>query len=112
MRVALKELKDIIATVDDEHEVVFGFDEAVLTIRCAGKILAMPGEGIPWAKHYRIRTGELRNLPKRLMTDRLGVSVWKTRLTIGQHSYAGVSVAESSEATNTKGLDLEISSQP
>jgi len=94
LRVALKELRWILSTAYD-GDVVFGFDGAVLTIRCAGKVVAMPGEGMPWAQRYTIRTEKLRNLPKRLMTERLEVSIWETRLTIGRNSYEGVSVAES-----------------
>lgn len=103
LRVALKSLGKILTTADDEAEVVFGFDGAVLTIRCVGKIVAMSGEGTPWRRHYTIPAEKLRNLPKRLMREWLEVSVWEGRLTIGRNSYAGVLVAESSQATKTNG---------
>lgn len=98
LRVALKTLREVLTTADKDEEVIFGFDGAVLTVQCIGKVIPMPGEGIPWPKHYTIQAGKIRNLPKRLMSERVEVSIWQTRLNIGRNSYEGISVAEAKDA--------------
>lgn len=89
-RVALKTLGEQLKTVDDEARVTFGFDGAVLTICCAGKVIAMPADGLPWAQGCSIRAGLLKeNLPKRLKHT-VEVSVWKAMLTINNRGYRPV----------------------
>jgi hypothetical protein len=90
LRVALKTLADNLATVSDETAVKLGFNDGVLMIRCGGKVVALPGEGLPWPKYYTILAGTLRHLPKRLMRERIEVSVWNEQLTIGRWAFAGV----------------------
>ncbi len=87
LRVALKTLGELLTTADGHEQVVFSFDGTLLTIRSAGKAVAMPAEGMPWPKHYQIPAERLRRLPKRLINDRIVVSVWGTRLNIGSNSY-------------------------
>ena len=53
------------------------------------KVLALPGEGLPWAVRFKVEARTLRHLPKRLTRDHIGVSIWESRLTLGNYSYAG-----------------------
>jgi hypothetical protein len=61
----------------------------VLSIRCNEKVLALPGEGFPWAVRFKVEARTLRRLPKRLMRERIGVSIWESHLTLGNYSYLG-----------------------
>jgi hypothetical protein len=87
MRLALKALAEMLALVADEEAVVFAFDEAVLTIRCSGKVVPLVAEGEPWPVRYAVAAGKRRQLPKRLMKSRIGVSVWDSNLEIGGWQY-------------------------
>ena len=90
LKLALNELAEILSMFGDETPVEFSFCDAVLTIRCADKVVALSGQGEPWPEHYRIPAGKLRELPKRLMNDSLEVSIWNGHLTIGHWRYDGV----------------------
>lgn len=89
-RVALRTLGGLLTMVDDEAPVIFRFDGTVLTIRCAGKLTAMPAEGLAWTQPYSIRAGALRMLPKRLMSDSVHISIRNSVLTIGNQCYKPV----------------------
>jgi len=43
----------------------------------------------PWAVRFKVEVRTLRHLPKRLTRDHIGVSIWESRLTLGNYSYAG-----------------------
>lgn len=90
MRLALRNLAEYLATLDDGALVELGFDGSVLSIRCGGKVVALPAEGKPWATHYMIPAEKLRHLPGRLMHERIGVSVWDSKLLIDRWVYEGV----------------------
>jgi len=89
LRVARKKLGEQLKSIDDEPPITLTFDGTLLTIRCAGKVIgAMPARGLQWTQEYSIKARSLREeLPKRLMTDTITVSVWKTRLAIGNCTY-------------------------
>lgn len=97
LRVALKTLRAILATARDEDTMEFGFDGAVLTMKCAGEVVALPAEGSSWPERLAIPARNLQNLPKRLMSERLEVSVFEGRLNIGRNRYNGVSAVGVSE---------------
>lgn len=97
LRVALRALKEILALAETEAAVVFDFDGTVLIIRCSGKVAALPAVGQHWPEQYTISAGNLRHLPKRLMSELIDVSVWEGRLNIGRDRYDGITVAESSD---------------
>ena len=89
LRLALKSLGEQLSFLPENAEVVFSFDGSVLSIRCNAKVLALPGEGLPWAVRFKVEARTLRHLPKRLTRDHIGVSIWESRLTLGNYSYAG-----------------------
>jgi hypothetical protein len=89
-RVGLRRLREYLADVADEELVVFAFDGEVLTIRCAGKLIAMPGEGNKWESRFALDAGKLRQLPKRLMDDPVGFSMWDGAFRFGGRAYGGV----------------------
>jgi hypothetical protein len=68
---------------------VFSFDGSVLSIRVDKKVIALPGEGSPWAVRFKVEARTLRRLPKRFTREHIGVSIWESRLTLGNYLYAG-----------------------
>lgn len=98
LRVALKKLKDKLAAEEDSTEVIFGFVDGVLTIRCGDSVIAFPAEGQPWPDRYVIPAGRMRSLPKRLMSEMIRIDVWKDNLRIAGYRFEGVEkVVEDSE---------------
>ena len=89
LRLALKTLAKHVASLPGDADVVFSFDGSVLSIRCAGRVIALAGEGPPWAVRFKVVAGVLRRLPKRLMQENVGVPVWESRLSLGHWTYAG-----------------------
>ena len=89
LRLALKTLGEYLASLSDDAGIVFSFDGSVFYIRCDKKVLALPGEGLPWAVRFKVEARTLRHLPKRLKRDHIGVSIWESQLTLGNYSYAG-----------------------
>ncbi len=89
LRLALKTLGEYLVSLSDDAGIVFGFDGSVFYIRCDKRVLALPDEGLPWAVRFRVEARTLRHLPKRLTRDHIGVSIWESRLTLGNYSYAG-----------------------
>jgi hypothetical protein len=88
-RVALRDLAEVVSSVDN-NSVIFQFDGDVLTIRCEGKVLAMPATGNPWPTRYSVRAELLRTLPRRLMRKQVEFSILESILTIGNMRYGGV----------------------
>ncbi len=88
LRVALKTLAKRLATVSDDAAVTFQFDGGVLTIRCAGKPIAMAGEGDPWPRSYAVEAGSIRKLPTRLMQENVEISIWERSLVVGNRRYS------------------------
>jgi hypothetical protein len=88
-RLALKSLGEHLSSSPENAGVVFSFDGSVLSIRCNQKVLALSGEGLPWTVRFKVEARTLRHLPKRLTRDHIGVSIWESRLTLGNYSYAG-----------------------
>ena len=68
---------------------MFSFDGSVLSIRIDKKVIALSGEGSPWAVRFSVEAGHLRRLPKRLMRERIGVSIWESRISLGNWEYPG-----------------------
>lgn len=89
-RVALRNLAEQLTTADDSAEITIQFDGEILTIRHTGKLIAMSALGNPWAHQYAIHAGALRRLPKRLMREMVGISIWETALIIDSYSFSGV----------------------
>jgi hypothetical protein len=108
LRLALKELGKALATANADELVLFHFDGGVLTIRCAGEIIAVAAKGSPWGNDYAIPAKEMRRQPKRFMREILDVSVWQGRLSIGGYSYKGVLVIDPRDATRKISPDLSV----
>jgi hypothetical protein len=89
LRLALKTLGDYLDSLPDPASIVFSFDGSVLTIRCDKQVIALPGEGSPWGVRFKVEAGTLRRLPKRLMRQDIGVSIWESRITHSNCSYPG-----------------------
>jgi hypothetical protein len=89
LRLALRTLGEYLASLPDNVGIVFSFDGSVLSIRIDKKVIALPGEGSPWAVRFRVEARNLRRLPKRLMRGAIGVSICESGITIGNWAYAG-----------------------
>jgi hypothetical protein len=88
LRLALKTLADCAFTLPDDAD-LFGFDGSVFSIRCDGKVIALAGQGVPWAVSFKVRAGALRRLPKRLTREDIGISIWESTISIGNRTYPG-----------------------
>jgi len=97
LRLALKTLRAALAGAEDEAAVAFAFDGAVLTILCAGRVVALPADGSAWPGSYSIPARQLRSLPTRLAGQSITVSLWKGRLAIGSKSYEGAVESEGAQ---------------
>jgi len=86
---SLKTLGENLACLSDNAGIVFSFDGSVLSIRFDKKVIALPGEGSLWAVRFRVEAKTLRHLPKRLMHGGIGVSIWESRITLGNYTYEG-----------------------
>jgi hypothetical protein len=89
LRLALRTLGEYLAPLSDDAGIVFRFDGSVLSIRLNEKVIALPGEGSPWAVCFRVEARTLRQLPKRLMRKEINVSIWESHITLGNYRYAG-----------------------
>jgi hypothetical protein len=89
LRLALKNLSEQLVSLPDKAIVAFSFDGAVFAIRCETKVIAFPGEGLPWTVRFRVQAKTLRRQPKRLMREDISVSVWESRIRFGSWSYEG-----------------------
>ena len=69
---------------------LIGFEDGVLSIQGAGKMIVLPAEGMSWPRQVTIPAANLRRLPKRLMREQISVSVWDLCLWIDRYSYVGV----------------------
>ena len=90
LRLAPKTLAENLADLPDDAVVAFSFDGSVLSIRCGGKVIALPGEGPPWTVRIQVIAHKLHRLPKRLISERLEVSIWESRIKVDSWSYAGI----------------------
>ncbi len=89
LRLALKTLGEYLAALSDNAGIVFSFDGSVLSIRCDKKVIALAGKGSPWAVRFKVEARTLRRLPKRLMCEDIGVSIWESCITLGNWTYTG-----------------------
>jgi len=96
LKLALKTLAEMLLEADDASPVTIGFDGRVLSMRCLAKEMIVGAEGEAWPACYTLPAGKLRNLPKRLMSRHVGVSIWEGKLQIGSCRYDGI-VDESEE---------------
>jgi hypothetical protein len=87
LRLALKSLLVQIAAIPDDVPVIFEFKDAVLSLRCNGNSIVVPGLGVSWPNQATILARELRTLPKRLMTENVCVLVDASHLRIGNSFY-------------------------
>jgi hypothetical protein len=90
LRLALQTLSVHIASLPDEMPVVFEFREDVLSLRCDGDLIVTTATGASWPEQVTTSAGELRELPKRLMSESVCVFVGATHLGIGNRSYARI----------------------
>lgn len=80
-------LTEHVTTLPDDSEAVFTFDGSIFSIRYDEKVNAFAAAEIPWAVSFKVRVGNLRRLPKRLMHDLAGISIWESRISIGNRTY-------------------------
>jgi len=90
LRLALNKLGDHIASLPDDAKVAFTFDGSVFSIRFNGEVLALAGRGTRWTVGFSVRAGKLRRLPKRLMDERIQISIWRSHIRFGNHIYSGI----------------------
>jgi hypothetical protein len=76
---------------------LFSFDGEVLKIRCGEELIAAAGNGKPWHCRYSLKAGQLRELPKRLNSQRVGFAEWKGKFTISNWAYEGVVIEPGNE---------------
>jgi hypothetical protein len=88
-RLVLKSLGQRLSSLPDNADIVFSFDGSVLTIRFDKQVIALPGEGSPWAVRFRVEAKTLQHLPKRLRWENVGVSIWESCITLGHRTYPG-----------------------
>jgi len=89
LRLAPKTLAKYIAPLSDNAGIVFRLDGSLLSIRLNKKVIALPAEGSPWAVCFRVGARTLRRLPRRLIREDIGVSIWESHITLGNHKYRG-----------------------
>jgi hypothetical protein len=58
----------------------------------------LPGEGLPWTVRFKVAARYLHRLPKRLRGEKVGLSIWESRITVGNWLYEGI-VGQSASAT-------------
>jgi hypothetical protein len=90
LRLALNRLAELLSALPDEANVTFSFDGSVFSIRSDGELIALAGQGTPWTVSFSVRAGDMRRLPKRLMGESIGISIWESRISIANRTYAGV----------------------
>lgn len=93
MKLALKNLSEILSGVTDDEPVFFYFDGRALTVMCAGKTVLVAAEGSAWPAIYQLVAGRMKRLPKRLMNPGVEVSVWQSSLLIGNYRYEVIAEA-------------------
>ena len=90
LRLALKTLGDHLASLPDNGIITFSFDGSVFSIRSDKRVIAFPGEGLPWTVCFRVEAKTLRQQSKRrLMREYIGISIWNSRIIFGPWSYEG-----------------------
>jgi hypothetical protein len=89
LRLALKTLAEYLASSPDDAPVIFSFDGSVLSMRCDGRVVVLPGEGLPWTVNFTVQDGKLRRVPKRFMHEDIEVSISESRLRIHGWVYEG-----------------------
>ncbi len=90
LKLVLKSLSKHLEPVADTETVEIGFDGKVLSFRLSEKIVVSVAEGSAWLSTFTIPAWKLRKLPKRLMNNKVDVSIWESRLQIGQYRYGGI----------------------
>jgi hypothetical protein len=89
LRLALNTLAKTVETLPEESNVLFSFDGLVLSIQSDGEVIALAGEGVPWTVNFKVQAGALRRLPRRLMREHIGISIWKSSISIGNRTFQG-----------------------
>lgn len=90
LKLALRSLARYLTNIEDTELLEVAFDGDVLSFRLPGNQIVLAAKGAPWKSRFSIPAGKLRRLPKRIMSEYVEVSVWRSRLNIGRHSYDGV----------------------
>lgn len=98
LRQGLNALGKAITKADPESIISFGFDGSILIFSVGSMVIPLPGAGDAWQQRFVIPIAELSRLPKRLMQETIGISVWDGTLHIGRNIFSGVSAMKT---TNT-----------
>jgi hypothetical protein len=99
LRLALKTLRERLVLLADDAVILFAFDGSVLSIRCDGKVIVLPGEGLPWTVLFTAQARDLRRLPTRLMREHLYLAIWESRLSIDGWTCTGTIEPSASQLT-------------
>jgi hypothetical protein len=89
LRLALNTLAKTVQSLPEDSTVAFSFDGLVLAIQYAGEVIALAGAGVPWTVSFKVQAGALRRLPRRLMREHIGISIWKSSISIGNRTFQG-----------------------
>lgn len=73
LRLALRDLRDCLATMAPDETVRFEFDGEVFRIRAGSRLIVTPANGNAWPSAELVRAGDLAALPKRLMQHCVGI---------------------------------------
>jgi hypothetical protein len=87
VRVAIKKLRAGAAAASETDLVWLAFDGEALRVAVRGATIVIPAAGTAWHARYAIKATGLDHLPRRL-TDPVRVSIWDTRLTIGNRVWS------------------------
>lgn len=90
LRVALNELSSLLEKQPDSAIVELSFDGKIFVFNTDLKVIPCPAEGTAWPHSFEIPAGGLRNLPRRLMRESIGISIWEGCLCIHNRLFQGV----------------------
>ncbi len=74
----------------DDDRIEIWFDGQILTFWVSGKTVILQAEGSAWGAHYFLPVGQLRIMPKRLLSNAVDVSIWRGRLQIDRSNFEGI----------------------
>lgn len=90
IKLGLKSLAKHIGQSADNDRIEIRFDGQILSFQINGKRVIVQAEGAVWRASYLIAAGALRNMPKRLFSEKIDVSIWSGRLQIDRSRYEGI----------------------
>jgi hypothetical protein len=90
IKLGLKTLAKYIEPCANSDRITIWFDGQILLFEINEKRVILQAEGPVWQFHYAIPAGQLRIMPKRLLSEAVDVSIWRNRLQIERSWYDGI----------------------